>query len=152
MWPRVVCCKMAGTWLTRPTGSYCPRRLWKPEELTNCGTKVADVLDKFFSRQTFMGIHLKCWCIYLQLLWLHNAHHFKVLLLRQPFGCNLKGEYWDPQFGGLGSVSGLGFEQIESPITTSQCLSVQSIALSAAVWPKFKCQVMAFQFDPRFGG
>ena len=29
----------------------------------NCGTKAADVLDKFFSHRTLMRIHRKCWCI-----------------------------------------------------------------------------------------
>ena len=33
-------------------------------------------------------------------LWLHNAHKFKLLPYLLPFRRNLKGEFWDPQFGG----------------------------------------------------
>ena len=29
---------------------------------TNCGTKAADVLAKFFTRETLMRIHLIFWC------------------------------------------------------------------------------------------
>ena len=39
--------------------------------------------------------------VHLQLLWLHNAYQFKVLLHLLPFGHNLKGEFWDPKFWGL---------------------------------------------------
>ena len=39
--------------------------------------------------------------VHLQLLWLHNAYQFQVLL---PFGRNLKRQFWDTPFWGLGGV------------------------------------------------
>ena len=73
---------------------------------------------------------------------LHNAYQFKVLLHLLPFGCNLK-EFWDPLFWGLeDSVRALGLVLIESLPTTSQYHSIQSFALSVAIWPEFsECQI-----------
>ena len=68
--------------------------------------------------------------LHMQLIWLHSAYQFKVLLHLL-------------LFGGLGSFSGIGFAPIESPPMTSQYLSIQSFALSAAVWSQFPCPVMA---------
>ena len=90
--------------------------------------------------------------VHLQLIWLHNAYQFIVSLSLSPFGRNLNGEFWDPKFWGLGSVSGLGFAPIEIPPTTSQYLLIQSFALSAAVWQQFQCQVMTSNSTPYLGG
>ena len=91
--------------------------------------------------------------MHLQLLRLHNAYQFKVLLHLQPFEHNFKVEFWDPQFWGLWSVRGSGFEPIESQPTTSQYISIQRFAL---------CRRLAgismsntpplLQFDPVWGG
>ena len=75
----------------------------------------------------------------LQQLWLHSAHLFTVLLQLLPFGSNIKREFWDPQFCALkvvrGESEGLGPETapIESPLTTSQHLLIQSFAQPAIV-------------------
>ena len=52
-----------------------------------------------------------------------------------------------PNFGGLG-VTGSRVAAIKSPHTTSQCLSIQSFALSVVIWLPFQCQVM----PPGLGG
>ena len=39
------------------------RRQLQQEKPTSCGTKAADALDNFFSRQTIMRIHWIYWCI-----------------------------------------------------------------------------------------
>ena len=85
----------------------------------------------------------------LQLLWLHNAHQFKVLLHLLPFGWNLKWECWDPQFWGLWeSVRALGFIPVERPPTTSQHQSIQPFQFgrnsNVKLWPP--------NSTPRLGG
>ena len=60
-----------------------------------------------------------------------------------------------PHFGRYASVRGLGFVPIESPLMTSQYLSIQSFALSPTVWSEFQCQIVTPpKFDPPspFGG
>ena len=49
--------------------------------------------------------------------------------------------------------AGSGFAPIKSPPTTSQYLSIQSLALPATIWPEFQCQIMPRpQFVPPFWG
>ena len=43
-----------------------------------------------------------------------------------------------------------GFAPIESTGTTSHIRSIQSFALSASVWPQFKCQFMTQNSTPRW--
>ena len=65
------------------------------------------------------------------------------------------GRLENPQFEGLGSskrLRGSWVAPIESPPTISQYLSIQSFALSVAVLPQFRCQVLTPQFDPPIGG
>ena len=96
-----------------------------------------------------MLIHLIFWCIW-------NYYDFtppsiqSVARSATVWLCVLKRDFLRSLI--LGSVSRLGITPIESPPTTSQYLSIQSFALSAAVWPQFHCQVMAPQFDPHFWG
>ena len=91
--------------------------------------------------------------MHLQLLWLHNAYHFNVLLHQLPFGRNLKTDFLRSTIlGAIVVLAGWNFSPIESPPMTSQYISIQRFALSAAVWPQFQCQVMNSQFDPHLGG
>ena len=52
-----------------------------------------------------------------------------------------RGSFEIPNFG-VRKVLAVRFAPIESPPTTSQNLSIQIFALSAAVWPQFQCQVL----------
>ena len=72
---------------------------------------------------------------------LRNAYQFKVgLSLHQlPFCHHIKGEFWDPQYLGLW---GWDLDQSKAHPRLPQDLSIQSFALSAAVWLEFKCQIM----------
>ena len=72
--------------------------LWyKQEKPTNCaGRRCA---GQYFSRPTLMRIHW-IFLVHLQLLWLHKAYQFKVLLRLLSFGCKLKGEFAIPNFAG----------------------------------------------------
>ena len=76
------------------------------EELTNCGTKAADLLDHFLPAN-FNANPLNI-LAHLQQLWLHNAYQFKVLVHLSPFARNLEGQFWDSQFWGLGECKRVG--------------------------------------------
>ena len=81
-------------------------------------------------------------CVHLQLVWLHSAYQFKVLLHLLLFGRNLKENGDIPMFA-------VGEVPIESPPATSKYLSIQSFARFAAVCPEFKCQIILPHATPR---
>ena len=56
-----------------------------------------------------------------------------------------------PILGVMGSVRALGILPLESPPTTSQYLSIQSFAQSAAVRPEYNVKLRP-EFDPQFWG
>ena len=80
----------------------------------------------------------------------------KVSLRLLPFGCNLKREFWDCQFWGIGECWSVRIcTKFESPPTISQYLPIQGFALSAdnriinylhsispLTWPEFQCEAM----------
>ena len=63
----------------------------KQEKPTNCGTKAGDVLATFLPKN--FNANLLNILVHMQLLRLHNAYNFKVLLNLLPFGRNLKGGF-----------------------------------------------------------
>ena len=67
-----------------------------------------------------------------------------------PFDHNLTGQVRSPQIWGTLRVMRSKVAPIESLPTTSQCVLIQSFALSDTVWPLFQCQIMALQFDSPF--
>ena len=58
-------------------------------KLTNCGTKAADVLDKFLAGKHNANAHNIL--VYFQLQCLHNSYQFKVLLNLRSLGRNMEG-------------------------------------------------------------
>ena len=90
--------------------------------------------------------------VHLQQLWLHNAHQFKVFLhLLPPFGRNLKGEFWDPQFWGLGECKGVGICTNRKPTHDFPITSNMKFCSICHVSPEFQCQTMPPHLTPVWG-
>ena len=84
-----ICCRKNSSYTFRPQG--------KP---TNVGLKPPMCWANFYPAN-FNANPLNS-LVHLQLLLLHYACQFKVLLHLLPSGCNLKRGFWDPQFWWLG--------------------------------------------------
>ena len=68
---------------------------------------------------------------------LRTTSQYKVLLYAPPFCGNFKGEFGIPNSGGLeelGDSYGSGVPPIESPPSTSRCISIKNFSLSSAIW------------------
>ena len=57
-----------------------------------------------------------------------------------------------PILGIWGVLGGQDLHQSKAHPTTSQYVSIQNFALSAATWLEFQGQIMAHQLEPRLGG
>ena len=94
--------------------------------------------------------------------WIHNAYQCKVLLQLPPLGRNLKVEFSDPQFRGLGELVGrelhqskahqrLPLPQIQSFIQCSICRRLPRIPLSLPVgWTEGVENGISRNVDPIF--
>ena len=82
---------------------FCAARTVNTKSMVGlkCGTIAADVLDKFLAgKHNANPLNTSTANLKLQLLCLHNAHQFKVLLHLLSFGRNLEEGLGIPNLGG----------------------------------------------------
>ena len=81
------------------------------------------------------------------LIELHNAYQFKMLLHLLPFGCNLKGEFWDLQIWGLGECWDLHQSKAHPRLHSTNT----NFCSYATVCQQYQCQVMTPNSTPISG-
>ena len=115
------------------------------EKPTNCGTKAADVPDECLGGKH--NANPLTILAHLQLPQRGNefmSHDYTTPIIWKCCSiCHRLVVIWRwsieiPNFGVLTECLGSWFSPIKSPSTTSQYLSIQSFAVSAAVWPTFQ--------------